>query len=104
MMVLGLLFCLTVIGAIIGLPMMLIGLVLVIAGRSNPSVVVQMNHHAPPHYPHAQPQYPPHPAYPPQGNLPEYGHVPQAPPLPHAAPVGPDGPAHSSNIPPNVGS
>ena len=111
MIVVGLLFCLTVIGAIIGLPMMLIGLVLVIAGRRDPSVVVQMNHHAPPYYPQAQPQYPPQPgyppqaAYPPQGHLPGYGHEPQAPPLPSAAPQGTDGfPQPAPNIPPNAGT
>lgn len=83
MIVLGLLFCLTVVGAIIGLPMMLIGLALVIAGRSNPTVVVQMNHHAPHYHPHPQPHYPP-PGQP-QAGVAGYGD-PQAQQLPPAQP------------------
>jgi hypothetical protein len=86
MMVLGLLFCLTVIGAVIGIPMMLIGLVLAVAGGSNRTVVVHVNQQNTPQYqPHAQPHYPPHPAVPPLADASGYSSDPQPPPLPLVA-------------------
>lgn len=94
MIVFGLLFCLTVIGAVIGIPMMLIGLVLVIAGGSNRTVVVHVNQQNAPHYnPHAQPYYPPHPPVPPLANSTGYDGAPEPPPLPIAAPDAKTGPS-----------
>jgi len=49
MLVFGFVFCLTLVGAIIGIPMMLIGMVLVLAGGSR-TVVVNV-HQNTPHYP-----------------------------------------------------
>jgi hypothetical protein len=83
MIVLGLLFCLTVIGAVIGIPMMLIGLGLVVAG-GNRSVVVHVTQNTPQYHPHVQPQHPPHPTIPPMGHA-------QPPPLPSSAMEGSDG-------------
>jgi hypothetical protein len=51
MMVFGFIFCLTLIGAVIGIPMMLIGMVLVLAGGGRRTVVVHVTQNAP-HYHH----------------------------------------------------
>lgn len=101
MMVFGFLFCLTVIGAVIGIPLMLIGLVLVLAGGSNRTVVVHVNQqnaphynpHPQPHYPHAQPHYPTQPTIPPLANSSGYDSATEPPPFPVAAPDARMGPS-----------
>lgn len=97
MIVLGLLFSLTVIGAVIGIPMMLIGLGLVVAG-GNRSVVVHVTQNTPQYHPQAQPQYPPHPTSLPMGHA-------APPPLPSSATDGADGAFPSQpSIPPAASS
>jgi hypothetical protein len=83
MIILGLLFSITVIGAVIGIPMMLIGLGLVVAGGHR-SVVVHVNQNTPQYHPYVQHQHPPHPAIPPMGHS-------QPPPLPSSAVEAADG-------------
>jgi hypothetical protein len=48
MIVAGLLFCMTIIGAVVGIPFMLLGLVFVIAGRRPAAPIVVNVHHGHP--------------------------------------------------------
>lgn len=72
LIVLGLLISLTIVGAIIGIPMMLIGLALVIAGRSDRPVIVHMTQNAAQYHPEHRPPSPPPPPYPAAQGLPGY--------------------------------
>lgn len=105
MLVLGLLLSLTIIGALIGIPMMFVGLVLVIAGRSKPNVIVHVTQNGPQYHPHANPQ-PPQPHYNPPASLPENGiwaeQVRDAR-APHLPPSGPEGPHSPVSAPPAAG-
>jgi len=49
MMVFGFIFCLTLVGAVIGIPMMLIGMVLLLAGGRR-TVIVNVTQNAPHHH------------------------------------------------------
>jgi len=45
LVLIGLLFCLTVIGATIGIPMMIIGAILAFVGKKRAPIVVNINKH-----------------------------------------------------------
>ena len=47
MVLLGLVFCLTIIGATIGVPMMIIGAILAFVGKKRAPIVVQISHEPP---------------------------------------------------------
>ena len=87
---LGILLCLTIIGAAIGIPMMLFGLLFVVAGRKREPIVVHMQ--APPHpYAAPHPYAPPQTAIPPQTVLPHQNYTSYAiaDNLPSASPQSP---------------
>ena len=47
MVLLGLVFCITIIGAAIGIPMMIIGAILAFVGKKRAPIIVNINHEPP---------------------------------------------------------